>query len=214
MIALMLTLLLTPMAQLSEVDDDLSAEVLVERIKASLIEVDEALEDAAAADAVTDEVDRAMSAHRRTIRDIDELIKQFKYQAGGGGGGGGKPQQQQQQQQQQSNSQQRESDGSQQDPSQQDDPTAQKQREDGGEDQPDGHANDQPGEQRSADQPPPPGEQARFERQDTDDRWGLLPPKLQERLLNLHLDDIPERYRTHLEAYIKAMHRVESPDSR
>jgi hypothetical protein len=35
----------------------------------------------------------------------------------------------------------------------------------------------------------------------------VLPPKLQERLMNLHVDDVPERYRTWLEAYVRELNR-------
>ena len=43
----------------------------------------------------------------------------------------------------------------------------------------------------------------------TDGRWGVLPPKLQERLMNLHVDDIPDRYRLWLEAYVHELQRLD-----
>ena len=64
----------------------------------------------------------------------------------------------------------------------------------------------QPGAQSTAQQPPP-AATGDFLRRDTDARWGVLPPKLQERLLNLHVDAIPERYRTWLAAYVRELQR-------
>ncbi|HEX5010956.1 MAG TPA: hypothetical protein VFY71_11195 [Planctomycetota bacterium] len=37
----------------------------------------------------------------------------------------------------------------------------------------------------------------------------MLPPKLQERLMNLHLQAIPERYRDWLAAYVRQMNRLD-----
>lgn len=63
-----------------------------------------------------------------------------------------------------------------------------------------------PGAQSTAQQPPP-AATGDYLRRDTDARWGVLPPKLQERLLNLHVDAIPERYRTWLAAYVRELQR-------
>lgn len=197
-------------------DDDL-AKQLVERIRKSLGEVNDALLDAADADAVSDEIDRALVNHRKAIRDIEELIEQVKYQQSGGGGGGGG--QQQQQQQTSSSSQARESDGrNAPDPKQgggspeqqsgeqsgqgEEDQASQQPR--GGETPADG-TSEADGRQVGADAPPPEDPTAPYSRTDTDGRWGLLPPKLQERLMNLHVDDVPSRYRQHLDAYIRAL---------
>jgi len=62
--------------------------------------------------------------------------------------------------------------------------------------------------------PPPPDPIGSFTREDSDQRWGLLPPKLQERLLNLHVDDVPAQYRVWLEAYIRRLHSLESGAAR
>jgi hypothetical protein len=63
-----------------------------------------------------------------------------------------------------------------------------------------------PGAQSTARQAPP-AATGDFLRRDTDARWGVLPPKLQERLMNLHVDAIPERYRTWLAAYVRELQR-------
>ena len=40
---------------------------------------------------------------------------------------------------------------------------------------------------------------------------GLYVFEVQEQLNNMHVDDVPDRYRTWLDAYIKAMRRLEEP---
>ena len=75
-----------------------------------------------------------------------------------------------------------------------------------GERQPGAPAPAQPGAQSTARQAPP-AATGDFLRRDTDARWGVLPPKLQERLMNLHVDAIPERYRTWLAAYVRELQR-------
>ncbi len=204
-------------------ESDLAKE-LVERIRKSLGEVNEALLDAADADAemVKGEFDRALISHRKAIRDIEELINQIKYQQStSSSSSGGGQQQQQQQSPSQSESEARESDGqnapqpNQSSGSQQQDQQAQgsesgqqdQQTQDGSssnEEQRDG-LSDADGSQQDANGPPPEDPTAPFSRTDTDGRWGLLPPKLQERLMNLHVNDVPSRYRRHLDAYIRAL---------
>jgi len=193
------------------------AEALVRRIQASLAEVDAALDEASEASTAGDGIDLARRKHLEVIRDIDALIKQIKYQQsndpkgqGGGKGGkgqsggepsGGKPAP-------------RPSDGT-----QAPKPTGGKDgekpadgeqgREQGGK-KPAGseQAGGKPGGNEQGNTVPP-DETGKFTRTDTDARWGLLPPKLQERLMNLHVDDVPERYRAWLEAYIKALNSRE-----
>ena len=194
-------------------------EALVQRIKQNLALIDQLLLDTSDADDVRDGLDDVRSTQVEVVRDLEELIKQMKYsqsqQSSSGGGG-------ESQDQPQGQPPPRESDGGQsQDQDQQqsgDQPKSpqEQQAEQQGQDQP----QDQDGSQDSASAhnqpggPPPPDPLGDFTREDTDDRWGLLPPKLQERLLNLHVDDIPERYRLWLEAYIRSMHRLESGDAR
>ncbi|HEX5010958.1 MAG TPA: hypothetical protein VFY71_11205 [Planctomycetota bacterium] len=187
--------------------DDVATK-LVQRIQQDLAEVDKQLDQAAGEDKLGDEIKSAREAHVRAIAGLEDLIKQIKYRRsqnpsssdGGGGGGqsqaqprgaddrsqaesaqapqpGGKEQQQQQQQKQGGAKPQ----GGQPDPTQ--------------------------GVQRDGQQPPPPSATEDFLRRDTDARWGVLPPKLQERLMNLHTDDIPERYRAWLEAYVRELNR-------
>lgn len=194
------------------------AKQLVERIRKSLEEVNEALLDAADTDEIADEFDRALVNHRKAIRDIEELIDQIKYQQSSSGSGGGGDNQQQQMTSPQSGGA-RESDG-QNAPDPSSAPEGGRQDEASGQqDQPQDQQGQQPrdgqtpadgmsdadGRQMDADSPPPEDPTAPFSRTDTDGRWGLLPPKLQERLMNLHVDDVPSRYRLHLDAYIRAL---------
>ena len=63
--------------------------------------------------------------------------------------------------------------------------------------------------QQASAQQPPPSATTDFLRRDTDARWGVLPPKLQERLMNLHVDAIPDKYRDWLSAYVRELNRLD-----
>ena len=187
---------------------------LVARVKEQLAAVDEALAAAADADTASGDLDTARQAHLSVIRDIEELIKQVKYtESPSGSGRSGSP---------------RPNDGSAGEPPPQADPResdgAQNSEPKPGSRPPQSEPRDgrpesglpdqsQP-EQRAGDRPPPPPETGRFERQDTDARWGLLPPKIQERLMNLHVDDMPERYRSWMDAYIRKLNQLEQGGGR
>lgn len=196
------------------------ARKLVERIQQDLAEVDRLLDAAATAEAVTPLQD-ARSAHVRAISDLEELIRQVKYRRGssssssGGGGGGSSGGQQQPQR----GADGRDQAGSASSPQEQQRPSGDPQ---GREPQPADERGERLGEEaatqateagRQVDgQQPPPQPVGDFLRRDTDARWGVLPPKLQERLMNLHADDVPERYRTWLEAYVRELSRREAAD--
>ncbi len=203
------------------------AELLVKRITDELKQVDAALARASEAETVAGDVSAAKASHVSVIRDIEALIKQVKYQksqnSSGGGGGesssqgeglSGKPES-------------RPSDGS-----SAPKPSGGKSQEQGGQAPKDGTKDGAQGERKDGKQPlgsaqpdagpggneqtgklPPPDAVDRFTRTDTDARWGVLPPKLQERLMNLHVDDVPERYRVWLEAYIRALNAREQEGS-
>jgi hypothetical protein len=190
-------------------------QMLVDRVKQQLAAVDEALQLAADADQAADDLEAARKAHLSVIRDIEELIKQVKYcesqsQSRSGSAGSGRPQ-----------------DGSTGEPPPQaapreSDGEAHSQPQAGSQPpQPEpangtpesGRADQRPPGQEDARKPPPPPETGRYERQDTDARWGLLPPKIQERLMNLHVDDMPERYRVWMDAYIRKLNALEQGPS-
>jgi len=197
------------------------AEVLVARIRDNLRRIDEQLLDAADADDVSGGLEGVRQSQVDVVRDLEELIKQMKYQrspnsSSGGGSGSSRSQPppaprpsdgQQQSEGEQPQSPQERGDQQRQDGEQSEGEQQGEQRR-----PEDGAAGQQSPQQQDGGMPPqdPLGD---FTRQDTDDRWGLLPPKLQERLLNLHVDDVPDRYRGWLEAYIHSVRRLESKSS-
>ncbi|MHC5212039.1 MAG: hypothetical protein ACYTG2_15075 [Planctomycetota bacterium] len=200
--------------------DQGGAEALVERIKEQLGEVDRALQEAADAEAVAGELEDARAAHLAVIRDIESLIKEIKYQRSQQGGGGGGPSQPRPQGGEPPPSGQpppRESDQSGAPEPQQGDPQSggdEEAEQEGSEEQtggeePKGGGPDQQMPRQEDGSDPPPPESVRYTREDTDARWGLLPPKMQERLMNLHVDDVPERYRAWMDAYIRELNRLE-----
>jgi hypothetical protein len=182
-----------------------AAAKLVERIQQDLGEVDKQLEQAADQQDPVAQIKAARDAHVRAISDLEELIKQVKYRKGGGGGGGGSSGKSSDGQSK-GKPQPRGSD------SRQQAEQAASPQEAKGQPQP---AGAKPVSGRPTDasqapvdgQQPPPQPVGDYLRQDTDARWGVLPPKLQERLMNLHTDDVPERYRAWLEAYVRELNR-------
>jgi len=214
----------------SHEDDGAAAiEALVERIQENLGRIDETLFSTLDADDPTSTLETVRQTHMTVIRDLEELINQTKYQpGGGGGGGGGSSSDSPTGEQSGEESAPRESDGSNSpEPGEGETPQPP-----GGEEEGEGEGGQEPmgadGEgQDPADQlddsaparneeggPPPPEARDDPVRESTDARWGLLPPKLQERLMNLHVDDVPARYRDWLSAYIRAMQRLEETDGR
>ena len=202
------------LGQVAEPPEDPATEALVERIRENLLAIDDLLFETADASDPAAGLRATRETHMNVIRDLEELIQQAKYRRSQGGGGGsespppqGEP------------PPARPSDGSQ-SPEQQGGSQPQSPQEGGAEGAQgtQGEQGEQPadaepsgglGRNEFADQPPPPDELGDFTREDADGRWGLLPPKLQERLVNLHVDDVPERYRRWLEAYIRSMNRLE-----
>jgi hypothetical protein len=195
------------------------AQALVERIKETLGQIDDALFEVPDADDIGRALDEVAAAHEQAVRDLEELIKQAKYRqgqpnssGGGGGGGGGSDSPPQ------GNPPPRPSDGSQNQDQQQDgggSPEEQEQSENqqgDGEEPTDGlPQGSDPGMDRAGGDPPP-DPLSDPTRSDTDGRWGLLPPKVQERLMNLHIDDVPARYRDWLGAYVRALSAVEQEE--
>jgi hypothetical protein len=191
------------------------AEALVKRIQSSLGEVDKALQQASEAKTATAGVEAAKRKHLEVIRDIDALIKQIKYQQSNKSqsGGGGKSSSDDKLS---GKSAPQPSDGSQaptpssgksSKPKSKEEQDAEQQQQGKKPAGSEGRASTPGGNEQGAKLPP--DETGKFTRTDTDARWGLLPPKLQERLMNLHVDDVPERYRAWLDAYIHALNARE-----
>jgi len=194
-------------------------EAIVERIRENLGRIDVALFESSESERVLDDLADVRETHLDVIRDLEELIRQAKYQSsgqsgggGGGGGGGGESSSQ-------SRPPPRESDGSQTGRSESESQPRSgegEEAEDGSQSRPEESAarDGGAGGNEDARTPPPPDPVSDFTREDTDGRWGLLPPKLQERLMNLHVDDVPERYRAWVTAYIRSLNRHEQESSR
>jgi hypothetical protein len=188
--------------------EDLAAK-LVQRIQQDLGEVDKQLEQAADQKDPAAQLKAARDAHVRAISDIEQLIKQVKYRKGGkggGGGGGGSSSNSTSKAQPRSSDDRKDAEAASSPQESQGKPQPQGEKPTSG--QPAG-ATQQP---RDGHQPPP-QPTGDYLRRDTDARWGVLPPKLQERLMNLHVDDVPERYRTWLEAYVRELNRRDSASS-
>jgi hypothetical protein len=197
-------------------------EMLVQRIRENLARVDQLLLESADSESVAEGLGAATRAQEDVVRDLEELIKAVKYRPSSQSSSGGNSQSSGQSSSQpppresdgQSQGQQPDA-GSQEDGADQPEPGG----EEGEQESPQGQQPEDGTQESGTPQnrpggPPPPDPLGSFTREDTDDRWGLLPPKLQERLLNLHVDDMPEQYRDWLEAYVKSMHRLESAHGR
>ncbi|MFT7462762.1 MAG: hypothetical protein ACI9EF_001104 [Pseudohongiellaceae bacterium] len=209
-----------------------ASEALVARIQENLGLIDETLFSTLDAQDPGSVLESVRQTHMDVIRDLEELINQAKYQSSGkGGGGGGSPSDPPPQSQESGEGDTpRESDGDQAPESGEGEapqpPSGKEGEQEGGQDepQPQGENGDgkDPGDQLDDSDPasnrmggpPPEEERDNPVRENTDARWGLLPPKLQERLMNLHVDDVPSRYRDWLSAYIRAMQRLEEADGR
>ena len=195
-----------------------SPDALVARIRENLLLIDQQLLDASAVDDVATGLAGVRVLQVDVVRDLEELIKQMKYQrsSSSSSGGGDSSQRQSSSTPRPSDGESRQAQGGEQPQSPQErQAQAQPSEKDAQGEAPrpkEGAANRQPPQQQDAGTPPP-DPLGDFTRKDTDDRWGLLPPKLQERLLNLHVDDVPERYRAWLEAYIRSVRRLESKGS-
>lgn len=198
-------------------------EALVERIRENLTRVDELLLESADADDVASGISNVVDSHIQVIRDLESLIKQMKYTPSSSRSSSSSSDESSQNSSGQPPP--RESDGSQSQQDEEEQPKSPQEQdasesaeeqgqEQGAQPTPNDGMNE--GEDPRSEQagPPPPDPIGNFTREDSDQRWGLLPPKLQERLLNLHVDDLPEQYRVWLEAYIRRMRSLESSDVR
>ena len=137
----------------------------------------------------------------QVIQDLDELIRGVKYKQCGSGGAGQQPPNTKKPEQQESN-QRRDEDQS-------DDPQKNADSREENRDEPkDGKPDDRSPEQRQAgDKPPPEKDPERVKREDLSGRWGILPPKIQQDILNFNIDYFPQKYRKWLEDYYRRINR-------
>jgi outer membrane biosynthesis protein TonB len=135
------------------------------------------------------------------VKEIEELVRLAKYQksqqtSSPQSNSSRKPEQQQEEEQQKRSKEQKPGELQKQEQRQQDEPTKPERSEDASESQ-----------QKPARRPPPAGEKEQFQRQDVSDRWGILPPKEAEDLINALSGRIPERYRRWIEEYYRRVNR-------
>lgn len=207
-------------------DSELNDEALVKRIRETLARIDDALLETSEATDARASLAAVRERHLQVIRDLERLIDNQKYRPSGQGGGGGGESSDSPSGQSSGDSSARPNDGSgapnpgEEQASPPDTGEGEGERDAGAEEQqqgrpqggtPEGGLGDEdPGRNEQADGPPPPDTIEPVTREDVDERWGLLPPKLQERLMNLHVDDVPARYRGWMEAYVRSMHALEN----
>jgi len=58
-----------------------------------------------------------------------------------------------------------------------------------------------------AQNPPPSKNPERADKPDLSGRWGVLPPKLQNDILNFNIDKFPQKYRKWLKEYYRRINR-------
>lgn len=183
---------------------------LVRRIQESMEKIDENLLGASASGArenleesisnleklLEDTQDRSS----QVVRDLDTLIRSIKYQQCSSGGGGKPPPQPDSSEQPENQPR-----------SEQEDEGLQKnkqsQEEADKEEQPDDSRPQEGRGQQDARENPegPPPEQV--DHPDLSGRWGVLPPKIQQDILNFNIEAFPEKYRKWLESYYKRINR-------
>jgi hypothetical protein len=191
---------------------DNEAAKLVERIQESMKKIDENLMDASASGVkenleenirnIEKLLNETQNMSSSVIQDLDQLIKSIKYKKCGSGSG--QPPPKPQGSQQQDNKPREE----QQDDSLKQNQQPENQNRDGQEqDRPeDGRPQDDRGNQQAKDDPPP-TDPERAGHADVSGRWGVLPPKIQNDILNFNIEEFPQKYRKWLEEYYKRVNR-------
>jgi hypothetical protein len=171
---------------------------LVEQIKEGMKAVDDKLLEAGsdrAARAGEGEVGRILDEtrrmHARIIRDIEELIRSIKYAPPTSSSSSGE---QRPQEKNQPRSEEPRDGDLQKNPMKPEDMEGAPK---------DGGASQDPPKQEQARTPPPGTDPEDARHRDTSGRWGLLPPKVQEEILNSNVDDFPAKYRKWLEEYYR-----------
>lgn len=173
---------------------------LINRIKEGMKEIDANLlragspEDSKESDRTVESIlNETRRKHKQVIKDIEELIRSVKYSQSSSSS---QSNQQQQPQPQQKPQPRREN------PSDEDLKKNPQNPEDGENPESDRPANDPP-QQENADGSRKDPDPERVNRTDASGRWGLLPPKVQEEILNSNVEDLPQKYRKWLEEYYR-----------
>lgn len=149
---------------------------------------------------IQDLLKAADSRQSSVVKNLDALVKLAKYQKSQQQSASrppeqGKPKGEEEQQQQRPKDKQPDD--------------LQKQPEQQQQEQPKGGKDDSAeAQQKPANQPPPTGDKSQYKRSDLSDRWGVLPPKDQEDLINALNGRWPERYRRWIDEYFRRVNRT------
>jgi len=190
-------------------DEEQEIARLIQRIQEDLELIDENLLEAEKARGVKGSSDRRMDTiiedtmrkHEAVIEGIEELIRSIKYSSSSSGGSSTNPPPDQQQQNQDQSQQRREGstdDELKENPNKPDESDGSSK---------DGDPSNDKGRQEQADRPKSDPPSKKEDHSDTSGRWGLLPPKVQEEILNSNVDDFPQKYRKWLEEYYRRVGR-------
>lgn len=207
--ALLLSPLILSNAALSQEEADaVDPQELVKRIQEGMREIDQNLADASAA-GVREKMNQNIRYMEELLKDtqnrsrfvisaLDELIKSIKYRKCGSGGGN-----QMQPPPDSSNKEEQKPRSEQGDQELKENPTNQEK-----EGKPeDARPEEAKGEKNRADNPPPKKPPEEVDHPDVSDRWGVLPPKIQNDILNFNIENFPEKYRKWLEEYYKRINQ-------
>jgi hypothetical protein len=191
-------------------EPDNEAAKLVERIQEGMKKIDENLMEASASGVKEDLEENIRNIEKllndtqnmssQVIQSLDQLIKSIKYKKCGSGSGQSPPQPKGSQEQENKPRDEQQDDSMKQNP--------QSQNEEGQEqDRPeDGRPEDDRGNRQAKDDPPP-TDPERAEHTDVSGRWGVLPPKVQNDILNFNIEEFPQKYRKWLEEYYKRVNK-------
>jgi len=172
---------------------------LAKKIQEQMKAIDEKLLEAGSGRTVKaagNEVDRILDdirrMHEKVIRDIEELIRNVKYappSASSSQGGQQKPQEKNQPRREEPRA-----------GDLQKNPTKPEDME--GQPKDGGRSRDDPNQEEARTRPPS-ADSEKARHTDASGRWGLLPPKVQEEILNSNVEDFPQKYRKWLEEYYR-----------
>lgn len=192
-----------------EGSSDARIKEIVERIRKTMKEVDEHLFTAGSSrtgrgeegkDEIKAILDKTREEHRQIIRDIDELIRSIEYEMQSSSSSPDR---------QMPKPEQKEAEG--QKPRQENPGESELKK------NPSAKENEKNPEDGNPSKSKPKQEDARNRKQDKDPeqvdhrdtsgRWGLLPPKVQEEILNSNVEDFPQKYRKWLEEYYRTVNK-------
>lgn len=205
---LLAPLVLSNAALPQEEADAIDPQELVKRIQEGMHEIDQNLADASAA-GVREKMSQNVRYMEELLKDtqnqsrfvisaLDELIKSIKYRKCGSGGGN-----QMQPPPDSSNKEEQKPRSEQGDQELKENPS--NQEEEGKPE--DARPKEAQGEKNRAKNPPPQKPPEEVDHPDVSERWGVLPPKIQNDILNFNIESFPEKYRKWLEEYYKRINQ-------